>query len=104
MEAIRKVILNQEDIIMAKQYNTAMKAEYVGSGVPVQLTPIPEPIYSTQRFSFRLDLVTNFYVERDTLNGKEDGDIIINLMYEGVVKLQYDPIVLQTLDIMLNKK
>lgn len=104
MEAIRKILMNATDITMAQQYNTHVRAEYAGSPMPPPLTPVPEPIYDTQVWNFRLDLVTNFYVRKDTLQGVEKGDIVANIMYEGIVVLEYSPIVEQTLKIALNNK
>lgn len=104
MKGIRKIVTNNVEIQMAQQYNVHVKADYVNSPFPAPLSPVPNPIYDTQVFNFRLDLVTNFYIEKDTLNNKYEGDIILNIMYEGLVRLQYDPLVEQTLEIALNNK
>lgn len=104
MEAIRKILMNATDITMAQQYNTHVRAEYAGSPMPPPLTPVPEPIYDTQVWNFRLDLVTNFYVRKNTLEGQDKGDIVANVMYEGLVILQYDPTVEQVLRVALNHK
>jgi hypothetical protein len=102
MEGIRKLITNSEDIAIAKNYNMQMRAEYAGHPSFPQVK-IPEPKYETQRFAFRLNLATNYYVERDSLNGKEDGDVIVNIMYEGVVRFEWDALLIQTLDIAINR-
>jgi len=102
MEGVRKLIPNSEDIVMAKNYNLQLRAEYAGQAYYRQIE-VPQPIYETQRFSFRTNLATNYYVERDTMNGKEHGDIIVNIMYEGVVRFEYDPLLIQVLDIAINR-
>lgn len=104
MEAIRKITTNQVDINIAQQYNVHMAAEYAGSYTEPKLAKVPEPVFSTQLFSFRLEYVNSFYVEKDTINNKEDGDIIINLLYDGLVRLQYDPLVEARLNMYLNIK
>lgn len=102
MEGVRKLITNSEEIAIAKNYNLQMRQEYAGHAKCPQMY-IPEPIYETQRFSFRTNLATNYYVERDTINGKEHGDVIVNIMYEGIVRFEYDPMLIQVLDIAINR-
>jgi hypothetical protein len=104
MKGIRKIITNQTEITMAQQYNTVCRADYAGSGMPPPVSPVPEPKYDTQEFSFKLENVASFYVQRDTVRGKSKGDLIANIIYEGEVIFQYDPLLEARLEMYLNVK
>lgn len=103
MEAVIKIITNSEDIAAAKNYNLQQKVEYAGHRSYPQVQ-VPKPVYDTQKYSFRLDLVNSFYVEKNTVEGNEEGDVIVNITYEGLVRFQYDPLLISRLDLYLNVK
>lgn len=102
MIAQRKVILNSTDIALAHQFNINNQAEYANSYLPAPKVDIPEPKYSTHTFNFKVHMVNSFYIERDPKTGNENGDIIVNLLYDGVIRLEYDPILESKLGLFLN--
>ena len=102
MIAVRKVIINSVDIAAAHQYNINSQAEYADSYMPAPRIKVPEAEYSTHRFSFKIGHVNSFYVEIDPITKKENGDIIVNLLYEGLIRLEYDPIIESKLGLYVN--
>lgn len=79
MIAYRRTCINVEERTEAISFNTGL----IQAGeryTPRQ--PVPEPLFRDDRYSFKLDNVQSYYEE----NTKEK-DIIMNLAYDGVVRL-----------------
>jgi hypothetical protein len=84
MKVIRLLLANQEEIQQAKMYNQGRAAEGATQDLnPNAFLKVPEPLWEEVPFSFPIRNVNSYYV---------DNDIIANLMYDGIVRLKYNPV------------
>lgn len=109
MRVKRKIIANQFEIDNIRQQNQLLISDYAGQRNVPQL-PVPEPIYKVYEWNFRVNQLNSFYVERTIIrpDGSEakaprgEGDIIAGVLYEGIIRLEYDPIVVNKFNLVLN--
>ncbi len=93
MLGLRKIIINQNEIQQKIHYNNQLESEYYGQNFKPAYVDVPAPIYTVEEYYFRLHQVNSFYIEKNRLlQGKPEKDIIANILYEGLVRFQYDPV------------
>ena len=92
MKGIRKVCINNNQIQAAINMNAQL--EYEGNFRP--RIDIPNPKYQICEYNFRIHNVQSFYCEPNENN--ETGDIIINLAYDGIIRLEYNPAIIAQLE------
>lgn len=109
MRVKRKFIVNQTEIDEIRQHNAGLVRDYVGHPNVPQMR-LPDPIYDTYEWSFRIHQLNSFYVEKGVVNSEGvvipakngQGDIMAGILYEGVVRLEYDPLVESKFNLALN--
>ncbi len=88
MRATRKVCTNTEERQNVLLYNRQLEAEFAGQPIRPNLLVVPKPIYDLVPFNFKVHHINNAYVEP-----KDPKDIIVNLLYEGIVRIAYEPLI-----------
>ncbi len=109
MRVKRKVIANELEIEEMRNHNRDLIQNYAGQPNVPQLK-LPDPIYKTYEWNFRIHQLNSFYVEREAIDRQGnlkvaengDGDIMAGILYEGVVRLEYDPLVVSKFELALN--
>lgn len=109
MKVKRKIIQNQDHIDEIRHHNSELLANYAGQPNVPQLK-LPRPIYGTYIWNFKIHQLNSFYIERTIIdkNGTEtevpegEGDIIAGILYEGTVRLEYDPLVVSKFELALH--
>lgn len=109
MRVRRKIVANQEEINEVKERNKELFQAYAGQP-HVPQAKLPIPIYSTYEWNFRINQLNSFYVEREAIDSqgqlkqseKGEGDIIAGVIYEGIIRLEYDPLVVSKFELALS--
>lgn len=84
MKVTRLLLANQEEIQQAKLFNQGRSAEGANPQIsPHAFVKVPEPLWEEVPFSFPIRNVQSFYI---------DNDIICNIMYDGIIRIKYEPI------------
>lgn len=91
MIAHRKICTNIEDRTTAINFNNNLA--HAGD-IYSNRIEVPDPEWREDLYSFKLDNVQSYYME----NTKEK-DIIMNLAYDGVVRMAWSPQLLQVLEL-----
>lgn len=109
MRVKRKFIANQAEIDELRNHNASLFREYAGQQHVPQVK-LPDPIYKVYDWSFRVFQLNSFYVEREYIDSsgrkkkipEGEGDIVAGILYEGIIRLQYCPIVESKFNLALN--
>lgn len=91
MQCMRRSCINTQEIQEALNFNMNLAA--AGDRFAPK-APVPEPAYREDLFSFKLENVQSFYVERT-----DDEDIVMQLAYDGYVRMKYDITLLNVLNL-----
>lgn len=94
MKVIRLLLANQEEIQQAKIYNQGKSAEGANLNFnPQAFVKVPEPIWEEVPFNFPIRNVQSYYI---------DNDIILNIMYDGIIRIKYNPLVENQLEMYMS--
>lgn len=93
MKVTRLLLANQEEIQNAKLFNQRQASEGQASYLFME---VPKPEWEEVPFNFVIRNVQSYYIE------PESKDIIANVMYDGLIRMKYEPILENKLELYLS--
>lgn len=91
MRVSRKTCINIEERTTILNHNQGLA--YEGNTFMPKLQ-VPEPVWREDNFSFKLENVQSY-----TIENTKDKDILLNVLYEGVVRVVWDMQLVQVLEL-----